>query len=453
MQIGRQDLLWNYAATFLKIGVGIILLPFIVRSFPQETVAIWAIYASVMSLTYLLDFGFAPSFTRNVSYIISGVKELKRDGHQIVEANNSEIDYRLFKGLIGAMRWFYSRLALVLFLLLTILGTYYMYVVLKNYESSHTEVYISWFIICILNTYSLYTYYYDALLQGMGLIKRAKQILVIGETIYLLVAVFLILMQFNLIAIVSAQALSLITRRILSYRTIYTPDFKKKLSQVFVKTHKEFIKPILPNAIKLGINGLGAFLVRRSPIVMAPLFLPLDIVASYGISIQIIWIITEVANVYPSTYQPKIAQYRIQNNIAEIKKCYSHACLLMLLMFSLFGSALLLLGDWCLRLIDSKTSLLSSAVIAAILLIYLLERNQFIAIEVLATKNRIPFFKASLFSGITTTVLLFVFFKTTSFGTWGLILAPGIAQSIYSNWKWPLEMWKDLRMQANMIIK
>jgi hypothetical protein len=43
INIGRKDVLWNYAATFLQIGVGVILLPFILRVFPQETVAIWTI--------------------------------------------------------------------------------------------------------------------------------------------------------------------------------------------------------------------------------------------------------------------------------------------------------------------------------------------------------------------------------------------------------------------------
>jgi O-antigen/teichoic acid export membrane protein len=42
--IGRSDLLWNYAATFLQIGAGVVLLPFILRVFPQETMAIWTIF-------------------------------------------------------------------------------------------------------------------------------------------------------------------------------------------------------------------------------------------------------------------------------------------------------------------------------------------------------------------------------------------------------------------------
>ncbi|MDR1182546.1 MAG: hypothetical protein LBL13_11265 [Bacteroidales bacterium] len=39
INIGRKDVIWNYAATFLQISAGVILLPFILRTFPQETVA------------------------------------------------------------------------------------------------------------------------------------------------------------------------------------------------------------------------------------------------------------------------------------------------------------------------------------------------------------------------------------------------------------------------------
>ncbi|MDR2840450.1 MAG: polysaccharide biosynthesis protein, partial [Paludibacter sp.] len=103
MEINRKDVLWNYVATFLQIGAGIILFPLILRAFPQETVAIWTIFTTIVALTSLLDFGFNPSFARNVSYVMSGVTELKTTGFQIVENNNGKIDYSLFKGLIKAM--------------------------------------------------------------------------------------------------------------------------------------------------------------------------------------------------------------------------------------------------------------------------------------------------------------------------------------------------------------
>ena len=126
INIGRKDVVWNYIATFLQIGSSLILLPFILRSFSEETVGLWTVYATIISFIGLLDFGFNASFSRNISYIVSGVKELKTSGFQIVNAKSNDIDYGLFKGLIQAMKWFYKRMTLILLLLLATAGTYYI---------------------------------------------------------------------------------------------------------------------------------------------------------------------------------------------------------------------------------------------------------------------------------------------------------------------------------------
>ena len=446
MNIGQKDVIWNYAATILQTGVGVILLPFILNTFPQEMVAIWTIFTTIMALTGLLDFGFGPSFARNVSYVVTGVTELKSTGHQIVISENNEIDYGLFKGLINAMRWFYSRLAVLLFIILATFGTYYIYTVLQTYTSNHSEVYIAWIILCLINTYSIYTQYYDSLLSGKGLIKRSKQIQVLGQGLYLLVAIVMILLHFNLIAIVSAQSLSIVLRRILSYNTIYTLEFKKALHNAIAKARKDFIKPILPNAVKLGITAIGAFLVTRSAILIGALYLSLNDIASYGITIQIIVIIAGIAGVYFYTYLPQIAQYRITNNISAIRKIYLRSCGMMLLTFIVCGMALLFLGNWALELIHSKTPLLPQSFIVVALLVYFLEVNHGFAGNILVTKNEVPFFKAALFAGSFTLLLLFTFFNFTHWGIWSMILAQGIAQGIYQNWKWPIVVVKELNI-------
>src|ERR1019366_6074958 len=110
--------------------------------------------------------------------------------------------------VIAAMRWLYLRMAIILFLLLATLGTYYINSLLQNYKGGHQEVYIAWALLCVINTYNIFTLYYDSLLEGKGLIKRAKQIVIIGQTVYLIIAALMIIYQFGLVAIVSAQASS-----------------------------------------------------------------------------------------------------------------------------------------------------------------------------------------------------------------------------------------------------
>jgi hypothetical protein len=80
----------------------------------------------------------------------------------------------------------------------------------------------------------------------------------------------------------------------------------------------------------------------------------------------------------------------------------------MLATFIVGGCALLFLGDWALDLIKSKTPLLSKSFVAVALLVVLLDNNRGVAEWMFSTKNEIPFFKASLFTGVIAVVLLLV---------------------------------------------
>jgi len=80
MKITKIDVLWNYIATFFKISSSLLLLPFILHKLSSEDVGIWSIFSSIAALVFLVDFGFNSSFSRNVTYIFSGVTTLQKDG-------------------------------------------------------------------------------------------------------------------------------------------------------------------------------------------------------------------------------------------------------------------------------------------------------------------------------------------------------------------------------------
>jgi O-antigen/teichoic acid export membrane protein len=444
MQITKKDVLWNYAATFLKIASSALLLPFILKMMPSQMVGIWSIFMTITAFASILDFGFNPSFSRNVTYVFSGVKSLKSSGHESVDSKSLIVDYGLLKGLIASMRWFYSRMSIIVFVLLTTLGTFYIHRVLKNYNGSISEIYISWGILCLINTYNLYTLYYDSLLEGKGLIKRAKQIIIIGQSVYLFIASILILKGFGLIAIISAQALSVIIVRFLSFRAFFSPAICLSLKTAISKPRSEILKAIYPNALKIGLSSLGGFMVTRSAILVGSLYLTLDEIASYGITIQIIGIITSLAGIYTATFIPKIVQLRVEHRLQVIKKLYLKGQLVLLFTFIIAGMGLLFIGPLALNLIGSKTELMPFNITALAIFVYLEETNLSIAASILLTKNEVPFFKASLISGGLIIVGLLIGFNFLNFGLIGMILIPLIIDLAYQAWKWPLEVAKDL---------
>jgi len=446
MQITKKDILWNYAATFLKIASGVLLLPLILKKMPAETVGVWAVFMTITSFVSILDFGFGPSFIRNITYVFSGVKSLKKIGFETVnKENNIIIDYGLLKGLISTMKLFYLRVASFLFFLLLTLGTYYIYMLLDEYKGNQLEVYISWFLLCLINTYNLFSLYYDALLQGKGLIKKSKQIQIVGQAIYLFVAVLFIMLGNSLIAIVSAQLVSVIIVRWLSYRSFFTKKMKINLIRAKARSRNEIFSAIYPNAIKIGLTSLGSFMVQKSSIIIGSLFISLQDLASYGISMQFIGLIAVFSGIYLATFQSKIAQLRIEKNITEIKQLYLKGKLILLFTYILAGSGLVILGSWVLKFMDSQTQILPVSMLVVLLVISFLESNHSLAGSILLSNNEVPFFKASMLAGIVTVVLLLLMFSLTDLGIWTMILAPGLAH-LYNNWKWPYEVNKQLEI-------
>ena len=321
--IGKRDLIWAMLATLFRIGSGVLLFPMVLSMLPSETVGVWTIFTSVTLITGILDFGFNQSFARNISYVFSGVRSLKRDGHEYVaDAENEKIDYVLLKNTIGAMRYFYSRMALILFVFLAVGGTFYMYSLMQNYGGDVREIYVAWAIVCIVNSYNLYTLYYDSLLSGRGLIKRKNQIVLIGNVAYLALAVVLLLCRLGLVAIVSAQLVSVLIIREMSRRSFYSTDIKNGLSNVAEGEYKSVLKAIVPNAVKLGLASVGGFLTFRLSTFVGPMYISLSDMASFGITLQLLSVVSSLALLYTNVYLPKVFQWRVENNITQVRRTF-----------------------------------------------------------------------------------------------------------------------------------
>ena len=135
---------WSYASTICTIGAGVILLPFILNQMSAETVGIWNIFQTITALVLLLDFGFRPSFARNISYIFSGVKQLQVNGVAIIDNDQNDVDYSLLKGTLQAMRSFYRRLSLSMLALLATGGSVYFYYILQKYAGDQRDAMVAW---------------------------------------------------------------------------------------------------------------------------------------------------------------------------------------------------------------------------------------------------------------------------------------------------------------------
>lgn len=425
------------------VGAGVILLPFMLNKLPEETIGVWNIFQVITALVALLDFGFQPSFARNISYVFSGVKELKREGVSEAAAG-SETDYGLLKTTLRAMQVFYRRMSLAVFVLLLTVGTGYMYYVLQQYEGDRTEVLIAWLLLIAINAVNLYTFYYDALLTGKGYVKRAQQINIVGQLCYLVLGIGLLYAGFGLVAVVLSQLAAIVTKRILMYRTFYTRELRAALDSAEEGDYREILRTIMPNAVKMGLTSLGGWLVYKSAVLIGSAMLPLKVMAGFGITLQLIDILIRCGTVVYLSFVPKISQYRVERDYGQLRRIYKLSIGSMWLIVVAGGLGMIFLGNPILRLLHSQTMLIATGPMILLLVVHLLERNHVISWGFLLADNRVPFFIPSLIAGGVTIVLTWLFVGPMDWGIWGLIAAPSIAQAVYQNWKWPYVVIKEL---------
>lgn len=448
MNIGRKDVVWNFAGTFMRVASGLIILPIVLRTFPKDEFGLWTIFLAVGAVASLLDFGFSNAFGRNITYIFSGVKKLQTKGYNAIDKNDKAIDFSLLKSVIHAMRKYYAILGVLFLLIFLTISPFYLPHILtrNNYSGNHNTVWIAWLLYGVMVSYQLYTYYYSALLMGRGMVKQNQQAIIIGQSVRILIIYILVLFGHGIVALVIGQFLGDFITRSISYFFFYDKNLKSELKKAVVSSTNHIMKIMMPNAIRIGITSLGGFLVVRAAVPIASLYLPLDVIGSYGLTKQIIDLIVAIGSIWFGTYYPKITSFRVNNDITQLKRMYLKGKFSLLFIFLISGIGLVLFGDFALSLIKSQTQLLPVFMTSIMLLIAFLEANHAMSGNMLLTKNEVPFAKASVLSGLATVLLLFIGLKFLTLGVWVMILAPGIAQGVYQNWKWPLEVVKDIHI-------
>ena len=447
MEIGKKDIAWNFIGTIMRVASGVILMPLVLVQLSKADVGLWNIYIQLGGLALLLDFGFMNSFGRNITYIFSGVKELKPEGYASVDYTDKTISYDLLKSVINAMRRYYGIIALVFFGLFLLVSPLYLSKILIGYSGDKSTIWISWFIYGFLVAYQLYTYYYSSLLSGRGMIKKLQQIIVVGQMCRILTSLLFLFLGFGIVALVIGQLVSDVVNRALCYMAFYDKDLRQHLKNAVVTPVANVMKIMTPNAIKIGITTLGWFLTTKIVILVAPLLsITLPTVGSYGTTLQMINLIMSLGTLWFATFYPKMTLYRVNDKESDLKRVYIKSQLAMFIVFIVCGAGLVLIGPVFLKLIGSKTQLLSSMMIIVMLFFALLESNYGIANSFILSGNEVPYMKSSIITGVFSSTLLLVLLKFTTFSTWAMILAPGIAASLYLNWKWPMVAAKKLAL-------
>lgn len=127
INISKKDVVWNYVGTIFSMGMGYLLLPFLLIYFDDETLGIWYIFMSLANIANLFVFGFSPSFARNIAYCWNGTEKLVKSGKYSIGVETDNFNSSLFMVILETCKEVYLVIALMATIFLSLVGTVYIH--------------------------------------------------------------------------------------------------------------------------------------------------------------------------------------------------------------------------------------------------------------------------------------------------------------------------------------
>lgn len=424
----KSDVAWSFLSIGLRSGSSILILPLLLHKVSPQDLGLWYVFLSIGNFTNLLDFGFASTLTTATSYIWAGVNRLLPLGHA-VENMDRDPNYPLLAQLVTVMRWYYRTIAAVVFFLMGTVGTWW--ILKKSGECSNPhQVGWVWGLFCLGIVVNTTGHLWPALLTGINGVRQSQQVLVLSLLTNLAISLVGLSLNLGLWALVTGQFVSGYLLRIGGRWCFYRrtgAHLPKNASVDF-----SLLKTLWPMAWRNGLASVGAFLIIQANTLVCSIYLPLEKIASYGLSLSVIMTAAAVSQAWVTVKMPYLGQLRAKGRYETILHVFVPCIRRFLVTYFLLVILLLLVGQPCLNLIGAKTSLLPKGPLVLLMITIGLEIHHAQYFSLLATGNRNPFVKPALLSGFGVVGLSVVL--TPRFGITGLILSTLIVQALFNNW-------------------
>jgi O-antigen/teichoic acid export membrane protein len=439
----KSDFIYSFLANGFNFGIGIILLPLVLKSLSPAEIGLWYIFIGINGVSLLLDAALSPSIARNASYAWAGAFTLVKDGLTDKRPNNSEPNLELLRNVFYAGKIVYNKLSLWCFLTILLFGSIYIYIISKDII---TPVHIvAWFVFVAGIFFNIKYGIWTSMLRGVGFIKEGQTAVIISKLVQLILTVVGLFFFKNILVLSLAFLLSgFILRYICSYYFSKNIPIEEK-----TESKKELVLQIkdiiIYNSNKVFLWSLGNFIVANFGLFFIAYKINLETSAQYSISLQLYSILLALCTTVPYTYVPQLNKLALNQDTSKIKQIVNKSLAFSVFSYALGFVVILYFANPVLMMLKSNVPLLESKYLILVGVLIFLEMIHSIACVFITTFNNIPFAKSSLISGgavVLFTFLLFNFPNTSDILS--VILARAVVQLLFNNWFWPLSLYKKL---------
>lgn len=432
----KKDIVWNYVGTIVSLSSGFILLPLLLAYLSGDELGLWYVFLAISNLTQLFQWGFEPTFARNIVYVLSGAQSLTKEGCD-PDSMGSSVDWHLLHVVFRASKVIFGIIAVTSTALAATIGTLYIAAIsdgIKGY--SH---WVAWFIFLLAIFLNLYFLYTVTFLRGTGDIAGENRATTIAKLAQLAVSAVLLVFGWGLIGAAIGFLANGVLTRVLALHylkehegVIEAFESRTKVSRAEIK---EVFDAISFVALRNCATQFASYTSTQASTILCSLFLSLSDTGLFSVSMQLGNAVSNFAATFFRSYMPALQAAYSSSNIERQRTIVAKGVVVFWLLIVL-GTVAVPVAIFPLVHILRPEKALDTWLFIGINVYLALYTHINLMTNIILSANFIPFTKAFVVSSISGIILSAVLMATTPLGAWGLVLGLLISQ-VYNFFKWP----------------
>jgi O-antigen/teichoic acid export membrane protein len=399
----------SYSTKALSLFV---VLPLILHKFNTQEIALWYLFATVISLQGLADMGFKLTYIRLISYAHGGAEDIH--DYSKVELSTYKIasNWDLIGRIYSIMNYTYTRLTFGVFAILLILGSWALNKSISVVPEQN-QAWIAWAVIVLVSCIKFYGTIYSNYLEGLNQIALVRRLEALTSVGSILSGVLVLIFFKSLLWLVVSNQIWII---IVVFRDKYLCHTVENGKFLDLKLRHPFDKVLFHKiwepAWKSGISG---FMSNGLSNITSILYAQIGNSASVAAYLIALRIINQIRDISAAPFYSKIplfAKLRAQGKIDELIQKAQRGMFMSNMIFIIGALGFGFVANFLLLKIGSDIKFIDQKLWLLLTFAYLIHRYGAMHIHLYSTSNHIISHIADGVSGIIFIAVTFLFIKT-----------------------------------------
>ena len=343
---------WTFYGQLTRIASGLIFIGVLARTLPTEVLAIWYIFGAMFGFASLVEMGLGQVYSRHVAYMKS-------------DYDSGKCSWDELTNFVRQGERFYFYLSGIISLIALFAGSWWL--TRHNPAGFDNNILLEWFLYISGGACLIVGMFYGAVLNGVGEIWRTQKIAIISAWSSIVFLLLLFVAKGSLIVPVLAYLISQFVSLALGRHALVSMSFIGKLKAGTVKIDKSLFDTVKGDTLKMFLIMASFQILTSGFVLILSAFFPHAVVASYGLTMQFVWVVLSISTIWSGTAFFEMASSYKRGEHTNSRRIFWSAFKRSALVCLLGMLGVFFFAPLVVQLLHSKTPLLEMNTMAVLL--------------------------------------------------------------------------------------